>query len=295
MPSWRIVRPWILVVCLGVYVGLIGMVYRTWPIYERSPDWRLWNALPDALAAGHLYVTATEAPFIWSPVAAWFMQLVPSIYWPWLLAHVAVVFLLRDWRLIVLVFLSWGFWSSTASGAPFAFVFVAGALGLRGSRPAALIYIALCLLMPRPVQLPLMLWLLWKQPEVRWPAIIVFATHAIVVWSTGYADDWIGALVSRAQDGGVTGDFGPTALIGAWWLVIGLPLGAWLFRRGYVGLAGLAISPYWLPEYLMLALLDIVPGWKREPVARGHAQVELRSSNMHTGESVGGRPTLAPG
>ncbi len=251
-------------VLLAVFVGLIAMAVKTWPDFETSPDWLLWRALPHALAEGRLYDTVTEAKFTWSPVAAWVMALVPSIYWPWALLHVAAVFLLRDWRMIALALLSWGFWTSTASGAPFVFVFVAGALAFKGSRPAAVVYLLLTLLMPRPVQIPLAAWLLWRAPELRWPFVGLFAIHALIVLASGYAFDWFGELAQHAEPG--IGNYGPTAVLGLWWLLIGIPLGAWSWWRGKPSLAGLAISPYWLPEYLMMALIDLVPmAWPADP------------------------------
>jgi hypothetical protein len=258
---------------IAVYVGLLGMAYRTWPAYETSPDWALWRALPDALASGTLYDTATEAPFVWSPVAAWVMAIVPSMFWPWLILHFVAILFLRDWRMIALVLLSWGFWTSTASGHPFIFIFVAGALALRGSTLAGLAYLALTLLMPRPVQIPLALWLLWTMPTLRWPFVGMFAVHAVVVLLTGYAWDWVGTVVGHALP---TGNWGPSAVIGLWGLAIGLPLGIWLGWRGHVGFAGLAVSPYWLPEYLMMSLLDLVPGWKRIPVSDAQPAAAVR-------------------
>jgi hypothetical protein len=258
---------------IAVYVGLLGMAYRTWPAYETSPDWALWRALPDALASGTLYDTATEAPFVWSPVAAWVMAIVPSMFWPWLILHFVAILFLRDWRMIALVLLSWGFWTSTASGHPFIFIFVAGALALRGSRLAGLAYLALTLLMPRPVQIPLALWLLWTTPTLRWPFVGMFAAHAVVVLLTGYAWDWVGTVVSHAVP---TGNWGPSAVIGLWWLAIGLPLGIWLGWRGHVGFAGLAVSPYWLPEYLMMSLLDLMPNWKRVTVESAQPAAAVR-------------------
>jgi hypothetical protein len=274
--TWRPEREWLhpttlrrlRLVVLGVYIGLLGMAYRTWPQYETSPDWILWRALPEAIAQGRIYDTATEAPFVWSPVAAWLMAIAAQFYWPWAIAHVAAVFLIRDWRLIVLVFLSWGFWTSTASGAPFIFVFVAGVLGLQGRFGGAIAYLALTLLMPRPVQIPLALGLLWRMPSTRWPFVALFILHGVIVLWSGYMGDWIRAMFGHALP---AGNWGPTSVIGLWWLALGVPLGIWLTLRGNFGLAGLAISPYWLPEYLMMGLLDLVPP-RRRPIDRTRAR-----------------------
>lgn len=43
------------------------------------------------------------------------------------------------------------------------------------------------------------------------------------------------------------------------WVPIGLALGAWLTWKGRLGLASLAVSPYVLPYYLVMALLELVP------------------------------------
>jgi hypothetical protein len=48
---------------------------------------------------------------------------------------------------------------------------------------------------------------------------------------------------------------GPSRWLGAWWLLAGIPLAAWLTWRGRVGLASLAVSPYLLPYYLMFGVL----------------------------------------
>ena len=40
-------------------------------------------------------------------------------------------------------------------------------------------------------------------------------------------------------------------------MVIGLPLAAWLTWKGRLGLASLAASPYWLPYYLLMLLLEL--------------------------------------
>lgn len=143
-------------------------------------------------------------------------------------------------------------------------MFVAGVLACRGSRPAAVVYLALTLLMPRPVQLPLALWLLWSMPAIRWSFAGMFAIHTAIVLASGYAFDWMAGMADHASPAG--GNYGPTALVGLSWLVVGVPLSAWLGWRRKFGLAGLAISPYWLPEYLMMGLIDLVPlAWPKKP------------------------------
>jgi hypothetical protein len=45
--------------------------------------------------------------------------------------------------------------------------------------------------------------------------------------------------------------------MGQWWLVVGIPLAAWLTVRGRVGWAALAASPDWLPYYLLMPILEL--------------------------------------
>jgi hypothetical protein len=54
-------------------------------------------------------------------------------------------------------------------------------------------------------------------------------------------------------------DLGPTRFLGMAWLIIGVPLAAWLTWKGRVGWAGLAMSPYVPPVYLMLLLFELRP------------------------------------
>jgi hypothetical protein len=246
----------------GIYFAInVALLLVSYPL-DGGPDWDLWSALPGSIARGAMYDTGTEAPFVWSPVAGWFMSLVPTLigYWPWYLLHIAVVFLLRDWRLIAITLITAGIWIDAAMGNTFTFVFVSGVLAYRGSRPAALVYLALLLLIPRPLQLPLAAWLLWRMPSVRLPFVAMVVVQTAVVLASGYADDWIAALSVL----GANGNVGPTAIFGYWWFIVGAPLALWLTLRGRVGLAGVAFSPYMLGAYWLWPALEIPP-WRATP------------------------------
>jgi hypothetical protein len=54
-------------------------------------------------------------------------------------------------------------------------------------------------------------------------------------------------------------NLGPSRWLGYWWLLAGVPLGAWLYWRGKVGWAGLAISPYVWSYYLLWTLPWVNP------------------------------------
>ena len=135
------------------------------------------------------------------------------------------------------------------------FVVVAGALALRGNRPAALAYIGLCLLMPRPVQLPLLLWLLWHDRSLIKPMVVMFAVHGALVLGSGFAAQWISAGIGYGGSTAIS--LGPTRYFGLAWLAVGIPLGALLTWRGHVGWAGLAIAPYVLAQYLLMPLIEV--------------------------------------
>lgn len=222
-------------------------------------DHELWASIPQRLATGTLYdKLGIHADYVWSPVIAPLMGLV-GIVGPvaWSFAYL-VVLLLKDWRLIALVAVSWGFWSDVAHGGPMTFALVLGFWALRGNRWAALGYFGLALLIPRPLFLPLAVWLLWKRPDLRLPFAVMFAVHALLVVASGYGGAWMDAALIHGAEPPY--DIGPTGIFGFAWYVVGLPLAAWLTWRGKVGWAGLAVSPYLLPSYLLMPFVE----WRRE-------------------------------
>lgn len=245
-------------VAVAGYIGLnIGMsVYSLGHGVPLAADWALWSALPEAIERGTPYMTGTALPMVWSPLMGWVMSAVVLYigFWPWAALHLAVVGLLRDPLLIVMTIASWGFWMDLAGANTFVFVFVAGALAFAGNRPAAYAYLGLCLLMPRPVQLPLAVWLLVTKPHTRIPFFALFVVHALIVMATGYADDWLMAVVRYGSD---PADIGPGHWTGLWWLAIGVPLGVLLTLRGRLGWAGVAVTPYLLPQYLLMPLIEL--------------------------------------
>lgn len=243
------------VLVLGLLVAINLAVFPREPVAPY--DWLTYEMLPDHLENGTLY----EIPWAWSPAAAWTMAaILPIGYILWTALHIVVLPLLRDWRLILLTLMSMPFWLDAVLGHTTVFVLVTGAAALRGSRTGTLTSVALFLLAPRPVQAPLLVWLLWKQPDIRVAVGVMASGMAVVTLASGYTTEWIAAttsMTSRYLDNAA--NYSPTRWLGLAWLLIGAPLAAWLTRKGRVGLAGLALAPYVLPQYPLLLIWELIP------------------------------------
>jgi hypothetical protein len=246
-------------------------------------DWTNFIEAGERFGTGTLYDIEPPYAFRWSPVAAWllgFITLMPL--WLWQLLHLAALLLIRPWLLAVAVLVSYPFWFDVQTGNVMTFVAVAGLLALRGGRVATAVFLVLTVLIPRPLMIPLAVWLLWKRPETRLPFLAFFAVHAVVVVALGYAADWLTALTSVQVELVNAYNFGPSRLIGALWIPIGLALAACLTWRGRLGLASLAISPYWLPYYFLMLILEF---------ARGEAPVRVQDDRgRQEGERAGPQP-----
>lgn len=247
------VRNLLIALFVGVNVAIIPATITFGP---HKADWQTFMALREVVGTDEIYSLDTLIPFVWSPAAAWLMATVTYLgYWPWLALHIVSLALLRAQPILALLMVgSWAFWVDVAQGNILTFIVIAGVLAMQGSRWAALLSVALFILMPRPVQLPLVAFLLWKQPGIRWASAGIFLAHAAYVVVGGFAIPWLTAVMAW---GGEAVGVGPTRLVGLAWLIIGLPLGAWLTWRGLVGWAGLAVSPYVLPQYLIMPVTDL--------------------------------------
>jgi hypothetical protein len=237
-------------------------------------DWENFVEAAARLNEGTLYEIEYPYAFRWSPVAAWllgFITLMPL--WAWQALHVAVLPLLRSWWLVAACLVTYPFWFDIQTGNIMIFVTVAGFWALRGSPLATALFLGLTVLVPRPLMLPLAIWILWSRPAWRLPFGLFLIGHAVVVAAGGHLGPWIGSLLTVAPE--LTSDFnyGPSRFIGVLWVPIGVLLAAWLMRRRRLGLAGLAISPYWLPYYFLMLIMEAV---KPNPAPRPEAARPLR-------------------
>lgn len=247
-----------LVAAVNVYLALrsVGVILEATP----AVDWEQYvEAGRRVFAGGELYAVTDTYAYHYAPVLAWaFAPLAVLGTFGWRLLHVVAILALPTWPMRIAGLLSWPFWYDVEAGNVLAFVVLAAAWALRGNRVAAAAYLLLLMLVPRPLMVPVAAWLLWKQPELRIPFAGAFAIHAMVVIGTGWAADWAAALIAAGGDVANPSNVGPSRFIGTVpWLIIGLPLSAWLTIRGRLGLASLAASPYWLPYYLLVLLLEL--------------------------------------
>jgi hypothetical protein len=223
-------------------------------------DWILFTEAGSRFAEGGLYDWAGTVSYRYSPVlAAFFAVITPIGYLGWSALHFGALLALPR-RMAVFALVAFPFWADVYNGNTMTFVFVAAAAALAGSRAGALAFLALTILIPRPLMLPIAIWLLWKRRELILPFALIFLAHAGLVVASGWGDEWVANLLTRGTDDLANrGDFGPSRLIGLWWYPVGLVVAAWFAMRGRLGLASLAASPYWLSHYFLMLLLEIRP------------------------------------
>jgi hypothetical protein len=197
--------------------------------------------------------------FIWSPVAAWlFVPLSLLGMWGWRLLHVVAALAMPSWRLRIATLAWWAFWIDAAFGDNMTFALLLAVWAATGKRWAQLGFVALVCLAPKPIFIPFLLWLLMTRPGLRQPAAAIIVANAALVALAGHGREWLQALAHRGSELTNVMNLSPSAVVGAWWLPVGITLAVLFYRRRLFGLAGLAFSPYWLPYYFLMPLLDLV-------------------------------------
>ena len=237
----------------------------------QAVDWVQYVEAAGRLDGGDLYAVTDTYAYRYSPLLApVFGLLAPLGTFAWQGLHVVAAIALPSWPLRVAALLSWPFWYDVETGNLMVFILLAAAWALTGNRLATGAYLLLAILIPRPLMLPVAAWLLWERPEWRVPFAAALAAHALAVLAIGWGPEWVGTIIAAGRDADLPSNVGPSRFIGTLpWLVIGLPLATWLTWRGRVGLASIAASPYWLPYYLIMPLLELVrPRASTEPPSR---------------------------
>lgn len=264
---WRWIVGAMLVACMNGLIVITGL-YR---LMAEPLDWWIFEQLPERMASGTLYLPADDYYWVYAPAAAWVLAtvVVPLGFGAWFALHGAALVLLRDWRLIALTLAALPFWIDALIGNALTFVFVAAVLAVRGSNAGSVASIALFFLMPRPLQLPLVVWLLWTRPDSRLPFMLIGVLTLVSVLVGGYAGPWLDALMPLTGSHMAADlNLGPSRWIGPLWLIPGLALAAWLTWKGRVALAGLALTPYLTPAYMLLLLVALVEEEKARTAAR---------------------------
>lgn len=258
------------VVALAVVANLIGLATIVID-HERAFDWDVYVEAARRFPLGTLY--DWQHPYFYR-YAPQFAPILGLLTWvglaAWRAAHLLALAVLPSRRLAVLLLMSYPFWFDVTTGNLMVFVLLAAAWAYRGDRLATGVYLFLCVLVPRPIMLPLLGWILWQRPVWRVPFIVIVTLAVVTATATGYLPEWIGALFRSGVDE-IRNDFNlsPSQFIGAAWLVIGVPLAAWLTLRGRIGWASLAISPYLLPYYVQMLGLELV---RPQPASRQEAE-----------------------
>jgi hypothetical protein len=258
---WLALLPLLAVLGAINVVAVAGLISAT--LNQTVPnDWYQFHLAAQRIASG-LSPYTVEPPwtFRWSPVAAWLLVPLTAVGpIPWMVAQFASLLLLPR-RAAVVALLTFPFWADVYEGNILTFTFVLAVLALgggRGSRFASLAYLGVVMLVPRPLTVPVAIWLLWRRPQLRVPAVTIFAVHAVLVALSGYGTQWLQRLATSGDEIAAH-NAGPSALIGAWWVPIGLVLAAYLIWRGRLGLASVAASPYLILYYWLFVLLELVP------------------------------------
>jgi hypothetical protein len=247
----------VVIVAVMVNAYLLGIIIAGFFLSDVGFDWALYKEAGRRVFEGGLYTWPdTPYAFRYSPVSAClFAALTPLGYLGWSLLHVASLAALPR-RLAILALVTFPFWADVYNGNLTTFAVVAAVAALAGSRFGAVSLFALSVLAPRPLVLPVVIWLLWKRPNLRLIFVAVFAVHLVLVLASGWGGEWLASFSRSADDFAGRVDFGPARFIGVAWVPIGLALAAWLTWRGKLGLASLAASPYWLLHYFLMLMLD---------------------------------------
>jgi hypothetical protein len=163
-----------------------------------------------------------------------------------------------------------------------------GGWAFTGRRWAQLGYIALACLAPKPIFLPFLLWVVVANPAIRRPAAAIVLANAALIVLSGYSEAWLVAMSQRGGELANPINLSPSSAIGALWLPAAAVLAIVLFRRRLFGLAGLVLSPYWLPYYFLMPLLDLAtPGLRPASESAASAAREPTPNARETPRSSG--------
>lgn len=230
-------------------------------ILEGAPavDWLQFIEGGRRVFDGNLYETTGSYGFRYSPIVAYVFA---AAAWmgplAWRLLHIAAALALPTWPMRFVTLAAWPFWYDVETGNVMVFVLLAAAWAVRGQPLGTGAFLVLTLWFPRPLMLPVLAHILWKQRQWRIPALLIGAALLVATLISGWAWEWLQLLTTLGAEQRSPNNLGPTRLLGAWWLLLGIPLAGFLTWRGRLGWASLAVSyPYVLPYYLLMLILEL--------------------------------------
>jgi hypothetical protein len=138
-------------------------------ILEGGPavDWEQFVEAGRRVFASDLYEVTDTYGYRWSPVAAYgFAAMAPMGALAWRLLHVIAALALPTWPMRLITLAAWPFWYDVEAGNVMVFVLLAGAWAIRGNAVGIAAFVTLSLLVPRPLMLPILGWILWQHPGV---------------------------------------------------------------------------------------------------------------------------------
>ena len=224
-------------------------------------DWAQFEMATQRIGTGALYDWEFrenfEYSYRYSPLFAYVM--VPFValgITVWRFLQFAALLLL-PWRVALLALLAWPFWEDVYSANVMTFAFVAGWLAINGNRWGTMAYLLIAALVPRPLMLPLVVWILWKRPWARVPAAIGLVGYSVLTFASGDAVSFLEALGRGGNMIEFERNYGFSRWFGWAWLLVGIPLAGWLVWKGRIGFASLAVSPYLLPYHFIVVLWEM--------------------------------------
>lgn len=258
---------------LAVAANLVGLATIVID-HQRAFDWDNYVEAARRFPLGTLYVWQDPYAYRYAPQLAPIFGLLPTLgLAAWRVAHFVALVALPSRRLALLLLISYPFWFDVNTGNLMVFVLLAATWAYHGNPLATGVYLALCVVVPRPIMLPLLAWILWQRPSWRLPFVGMVAVGLLTALPTGYLPAWIASLV-QSGPGEIANDFNlsPSRFLGPAWLLIGVPLAAWLTIRGRLGWATMAVSPYLLPYYVQMLGLELVQPSPISPQVNGRPQ-----------------------
>ena len=233
-----------------------------YPIYTIASH-RLFDGTMDHWGNGYIYPYSPVFAYLMVPFAA----LGGLGFALWRLLHVAAVLTIPSWPIRLAILLSWPFINDTWEGNVNTFMAVAGYWAMRKIRIGGWAFLAFAVVIPKPALVPGLVWLLWQEPTYRKGFAALVGIHIAAVLVTGYALDWLPALLGATHDMNSSYNFMPSAIIGWWWMAIAVPLTAWLVWRGHVGWASVTVNPYGagLAALMWLTMERRWPRWLLPP------------------------------